>query len=155
MNPSNPLLMQRLGDGFAILGQSDKASEYYLKVLERYPALPGLREKLVELFLRKEDRKHAAEQLEAIIRNNPTNPQYYYLLGSIAYEDKNPAKAVDYYNKALLLNPDFHPEKSAGKIQRHFRKRVLHGNGLYAHEGLHQCCRASHRGGSDRQRHGY
>lgn len=106
-NPTNPLLMQRLGDGFAILGQTDKATEYYLKVLERFPSMPGLREKLVELFLRKEDRKRAAEQLEAIIRNNPTNPQYYYLLGSIAYEDKNPAKAVEYYNKALLLNSDF------------------------------------------------
>jgi tetratricopeptide (TPR) repeat protein len=107
MEPTSPLLMQRLGDGYAVLGQTDKATEYYLKVLERYPSLPGLREKLVELFLRKEDRKHAAEQLEAIIRNNPTNPQYYYLLGSIAYEEKNPAKAVEYYKKALLLNPDF------------------------------------------------
>ncbi|HUR45159.1 MAG TPA: tetratricopeptide repeat protein [Candidatus Saccharimonadales bacterium] len=107
LEPSNPLLLQRLGDGFAVLGQSDKATQYYLKVLERYPSLPGLREKLVEMFLRKEDHKAATEQLEAIIRNNPTNPQYYYLLGSIAYEDKNPKKAVEFYNKALLLNPDF------------------------------------------------
>jgi tetratricopeptide (TPR) repeat protein len=107
LDPNNPLLLQRLGDGFAALGQSDKAAEYYLKLLERYPSLPGLREKLVELFLRKEDHKSAAEQLQAIIRNNPTNPQYYYLLGSIAYEDKKPNEAVEYYNKALLLNPDF------------------------------------------------
>ena len=107
MDPANPLLLQRLGDGFAALGQSDKATEFYLKLLERYPSLPGLREKLVELFLRKEDHKAAAEQLEAIIRNNPTNPQYYYLLGSIAYEDKRPKEAVEYYTKALMLNPDF------------------------------------------------
>jgi tetratricopeptide (TPR) repeat protein len=107
LDPTNPLLLQRLGDGFSVLGQSDKATEYYLKLLARYPSLPGLREKLVELFLRKEDHKAAAEQLQAIIRNNPTNPQYYYLLGSIAYEDKKPQEAVDYYNKALMLNPDF------------------------------------------------
>ncbi|HEY0457164.1 MAG TPA: tetratricopeptide repeat protein, partial [Verrucomicrobiae bacterium] len=105
--PKNPLLLQRIADVYAITGQTDKATDYYLKVLEKIPSMPGLREKLVEMYLKKEDRKHAAEQLETIIRNNPTNPQYYYLLGSIAYEEKDLKKATEYFSKTILLNPDF------------------------------------------------
>jgi tetratricopeptide (TPR) repeat protein len=78
-------------------------------LLERIPAWPGLREKLAELYLRKQDRQKAAEQLEAVIRNNPTHLQAYYLLGSIAFEDKNPKQAAEYFTKAMLLNPNFEP----------------------------------------------
>jgi tetratricopeptide (TPR) repeat protein len=107
LSPNNPLLMKKLADGFALLGEPDKSTEIYLKLVERFPQLPGLREKLTELYLRKEDRKKAAEQLEQLVRNNPTNPQLYYLLGSIAYEDKDPTNAVTYFKKTLLLNPEF------------------------------------------------
>src|SRR4029077_8601722 len=101
---------------------ADQAAELYLKLLERFPALPGLREKLADLYLRKQDRKHAAEQLEEIIRNNPTSPQAYFVLGSIAYEESMAAnrehedgengekklkEAIEYFNKTLLLKPDF------------------------------------------------
>jgi len=103
----NPVLMKKLADGFALLGEPAKATEIYLKLVERFPTLPGLREKLAEFYLRSEDRKKAAEQLEALVRNNPTNPQLYYLLGSIAYEDKQPKQAIEYFNKAIMLNADF------------------------------------------------
>src|SRR5207248_1119249 len=88
LKPANPLLIQKLAEGFSLVGSSDQAAELYLKLLERFQTLPGLREKLTELYLRKQDKKHAAEQLEEIVRNNPTNPQAYYVLGSIAYEEK-------------------------------------------------------------------
>ena len=107
LETSNPLLMKKLADGLALLGQPEKAVGIYLKLLERFPSLPGLREKLAEFYLRAEDRKKAAEQLQALVRNNPTNPQLYYLLGSIAYEDKQPKQAIEYFNKTILLNPDF------------------------------------------------
>jgi tetratricopeptide (TPR) repeat protein len=40
------------------------------------------------------------------VKNNPTNPQLYYVLGSIAYEDKDSKQAIEYFNKAILLNPE-------------------------------------------------
>jgi tetratricopeptide (TPR) repeat protein len=107
LKPNNPLLMKKLADGFALLGEPEKATEIYLKLVERFPQLPGLREKLTELYLRKEDRKKAAEQLNQLVRNNPTNPNLYYLLGSIAYEEKDPTNAIEYFNKTILLNGDF------------------------------------------------
>jgi tetratricopeptide (TPR) repeat protein len=103
----NPVLMKKLADGLAMLGQPEKATEIYLQLVERFPTLPGLREKLAEFYLRAEDRKKAAEQLRALVRNNPTNPQLHYLLGSIAYEDKDPKQAIEYFNKTIMLNADF------------------------------------------------
>jgi len=62
---------------------------------------------LAELFMRGGDTKKAAEQLEGIIRKNPTNPQAYYFLGAIAHEEKRFKDAADYYRKTLLLDPHF------------------------------------------------
>ncbi len=107
LNPTNPLQLQRLADGLTALGESEKATGLYLKLVERFPTLPGLREKLAEIYLRKEDRKGAATQLEAIIRDNPNNPQVYYLLGNLAYEAKDMKKALEHFNKAMVLNPGF------------------------------------------------
>jgi tetratricopeptide (TPR) repeat protein len=41
--------------------------------------------------------------LKEIIRDTPTNPQAYYFLGAIAYEEKRFADALENYRKALLL----------------------------------------------------
>ncbi len=107
LNSSNPLLQQKLADGLAALGESERAAELYRKLLEKFPNLPALREKLTNVYLRNKDRKKAVEQLEAIIRTNPTSVQSYYMLGSIAFEDKDYKKAMEYFGKALLLNPNF------------------------------------------------
>src|SRR5436190_4635634 len=108
-NPGNPLLLQKMGDGFALLGAPEKAEAVYRKLLDRFPNLPGLREKLAEIYLRAQDKDKAAEQLEAIIRNNPTNPQAYYFLGGIAFEEKKWKEAAEHYNHALVVNPAFEP----------------------------------------------
>ncbi len=119
LKPANPLLLQKMADGFSLLGKNDQAAEMYLKLLARFPTLPGLREKLADLYLLQHDRKRATEQLEEIIRNNPTSPQAYFVLGSFAYEDSNEVEkgppymekklkeAVDYFDKTILLNPGF------------------------------------------------
>lgn len=108
-NPGNPLLLQKMGDGFALLGAPEKAEAVYRKLLDRFPNLPGLREKLAEIYLRAQDRTKAAEQLEAIVRNNPTNPQAHYFLGGIAFEDKKWKEAAEHYNRATVVNPAFEP----------------------------------------------
>jgi tetratricopeptide (TPR) repeat protein len=107
LNPTNPLVQQKLADGFAAIGESERAAELYRKLLEKYPNLPALREKLTDVYLRNKDKKKATEQLEAIVRTNPTSVQSYYMLGSLAFEDKDFKRAVDHFSKALLLNPNF------------------------------------------------
>jgi len=81
-------------------------------LLRKLPDLPLLRErihaKLASIYLRGSDNKHAIEQLEAIIRDDPTNPQAYYYLGRLCYEEKKPAEAADHFRTATVLNPEFH-----------------------------------------------
>jgi tetratricopeptide (TPR) repeat protein len=101
----------RLADSYAALGDEKRASQLYLEVLKDMPDVPLLRErihaKLTDIYLRDKDRKKAMEQLQAIVRDNPSNPQAYYFLGSIAFEDNHLPEAVDYYNKAIALNRNF------------------------------------------------
>jgi tetratricopeptide (TPR) repeat protein len=105
MSPTNLMVLQKLAQGYRLVGESKKASDIYARLVKEYPRLPGLREELTELLLRSNDTKAAADQLNELVRENPTNPQAYVLLGAIAYEEQRYADAVDNYRKALLLNP--------------------------------------------------
>src|ERR1035437_6046517 len=111
LSPVTPLQRLKLADGFNLLGESDKAAQLYLEVLKQPPDLPMVQERvranLTAIYLRGSDHKRAVEQLQAILRDDPTNPQAYYYLGRMALEDKKPAEAADYFSKALLLSPDF------------------------------------------------
>ena len=101
----------RLAEGLNAFGDVDKAAQIYLDLLKALPDLPVIRERvharLAGIFLRESDRKRAVEQLEALVRDDPTNPQAYYYLGFLAYSDKKSAEAAEYFSKAILLNPGF------------------------------------------------
>jgi tetratricopeptide (TPR) repeat protein len=103
MQNTNVVSLQRLAQGFMFLGDTKRAAEVYQKMMAGNPDLIGIREALAELYLRDNDPKRAAEQLKEIIRDTPTNPQAYYFLGAIAYEEKRFSEALDHYRKALLL----------------------------------------------------
>ena len=111
LGPLTPLLRLKLADGFNVLGDSTRAAQLYLEVLKHPPDLPLVEERvranLTAIYLRGSDHKRAVEQLQAILRDDPTNPQVYYYLGRMALEGKNPADAADYFSKAVLMSPDF------------------------------------------------
>ena len=111
LNPPAPALRLRLADGFNSLGQTSRAAAIYLELLKDLPDVPLFRErvhaKLATIYLRGSDADRATEQLEAILRDDPTNPQVYYYLGRIAYENKKASDAVEFLRKAILLSPDF------------------------------------------------
>src|SRR2546430_2988437 len=109
LKPENLLVIQRLADGYKSAGEFARAEEYYLELLDRFPALPGTREKLADIYLRTGKKDKAAEQLAAISRDNPRNEQAYYYLGNIAYQEKRFSDAEDYFEQALTLKPEFEP----------------------------------------------
>ena len=128
LNPTEPMLVQKLGQGFDVLGQPEKAALFYVKLLEKYPNLPELRERLVRIYLGKSDHAKATEQLEALLRRNPTNPQIYLLLGSVKFEEKKPKEAEDYFRRALLLAPDLEPvyyDLAAAQINQDHPREAL------------------------------
>jgi tetratricopeptide (TPR) repeat protein len=101
----------RLADAFNMLGQEDEAAQIYQELLRQLRDIPevrdGVRAKLTEIYLRDHDHKRAIEQLEGMVRENPTDPQPYYSLGSIAYSDTNYVQAAEYFSKVVLLEPNF------------------------------------------------
>ncbi len=109
LKPQNPSLIQKLADGYRLMGEFVKAEGHYLELLERFPALPGLRDKLADIYLRTDRKDKAAEQFEALSRDNPSNEQAYFILGNIAYQERRLNDAVDYYERALMLKPEFEP----------------------------------------------
>jgi len=111
LHPANIQLRLAMADHLNALGESKRAAPIYLDALKDLPDIPNLRERiharLTDIYLRNEDHQAAAEQLKAILRTDPTNPQIYYYLGSIAMDDKKPAEAAEYFSKTVLLNPEF------------------------------------------------
>jgi tetratricopeptide (TPR) repeat protein len=112
LEPVSVVIQQRLADAYRRIDEPKKATAIYLKMLEAYPepslARDALREKLANIYLQNDDKKGAAEQLQAIVRNNPTRyPQAWYFLGTIAASENKFTLALENIQKALLLNPEF------------------------------------------------
>ncbi|MDB6017546.1 MAG: Tetratricopeptide 2 repeat protein [Pedosphaera sp.] len=111
LKPVEPRLRLKLADGFNMLGDTKNATELYLQLLRGYGDLPELRNdvrgKLADVYLREHDAGKAIEQLESIVREDPANPQAYYVLGGLAVDARKFPEAEDYFQKTLLLSDNF------------------------------------------------
>ncbi|MHB8521437.1 MAG: tetratricopeptide repeat protein [Limisphaerales bacterium] len=107
LKAAKPDLLLKLADGYNAMGEFAKAKVIYLQLLKQDPPMPAVREKLTDLYIRSGDRQGAREQLENIRRDTPTNPQVYYLLGTLAADEKDYARAAENYEKTILLSPEF------------------------------------------------
>lgn len=113
-NPSEPIVLQKMADTYKLIGELGRAANLYLDLLQKRPPDNRvlrriLREQLVRLYVAADERTKAAEQLNEILKEDGANPQVYYLLGAIAAEEKQYARAADYYEKTILLKEDFEP----------------------------------------------
>ncbi|MEY2407771.1 MAG: hypothetical protein QOF48_441 [Verrucomicrobiota bacterium] len=109
LKPANLALLQRLADGLNFFSDADAAARIYTQLLARLPKLAGVREKLVEILIRRQDRTNAIVHLRMLVGDNPTSPQFNYLLGTLLFEERLPKEGAEYLNKALRFNADFEP----------------------------------------------
>ncbi len=105
-------LRLRLADTLYLVNDNERAAQLYLELLKQVGNLPPLRDhvraNLTDIYLtRAPDRKRAVEQLEAILRDDPSNAQAYYFLATIAYDEKRMTNAVEFMKKTLLFSPNF------------------------------------------------
>lgn len=111
LEPAAVSLRLRLADGFYMLGHPEKAAPLYEQSLGQLDELPMLRDtvraKLADIYLRAHDNKRAAAKLEDLIQQDPSNAQAYFVLGSIAYDEKRWADATENMEKAILFAPNF------------------------------------------------
>ena len=110
LKPAEVRIQLRLADSFNLLEKSGEAQRWYEAVVKQLadtsPQYDSVHAKLADIYLNNHDSKRAAEQLEAIVRDNPTDARTYYILGGIALDDTNYAKAAENFANAILFNPD-------------------------------------------------
>lgn len=107
--PENPLVLQRIADLYMLHSEPTRAEPIYVQLMNRFPGIPGLRERLANIYIRLDRNAEAEKLLQEISRENPTDPTTYFFLGALAYEAKDYEKAAEHYQTALKLNPDFEP----------------------------------------------
>lgn len=106
LRPTEPSEVLRLADLFQLFGEGTKALPLYQGLLEAHPDLPGLRERLADVYLRTDNKAKAVEQLRILSERQPTNPLPQYYLGVLALEAKQYDDAVSAFNRVLILRPD-------------------------------------------------
>ena len=109
LNPKDPAEVLRLADLLQLFGEGTKSLPLYQRLLDSDPDLPGLRERLAEVYLRTDNKDKAAEQLRILALQKPTNPLPHYYLGVLALEAKRFDEAVSSFNQVLILRPDNEP----------------------------------------------
>lgn len=108
--PADAQLRLRLADAFNTLGQTTESAAIYRDVLgelEEHPFMrDAIRAKLMDVYLRGRNIKEAAEQLEEVVRENPTDIQAHSMLADIYETQTNYVGAAEALSKVVLLNPD-------------------------------------------------
>jgi tetratricopeptide (TPR) repeat protein len=109
LKPDEPVLLQKMGETYEALGEIAKAETLYKELRERFPKNPLPAAMLADLYLKQGRPKEAREHLEALKREDPTNPRPFHYLGLIAFEEQDYETAADDFSHALLLNADYEP----------------------------------------------
>lgn len=107
--PADASLNLRLADRFSAMGRMSDSEAVLKEFQQRVPRSPAALARLAEMYLRSGRVPEAGAQLEALRKIDPSNPMTYYLLGSVAMEEKQFEKARNHYERVILLNPGFEP----------------------------------------------
>jgi tetratricopeptide (TPR) repeat protein len=98
----------RLGNIHHSMKRYDQAEVFYRKALEMKPADPQYFESLGMTLSESGNPTQAAEVLERAIHIDQENPDAYYYLGTIYARDfRDVRKALPYFERLVLLDPDY------------------------------------------------
>jgi len=106
----DPRLAQAIGEASYYLGKNDVALTMLQEYIATYPEGPraGLSFFLCgELYVRLARFMHADIAFSAAVQHNPNNPSWWARLGWARENARKPLQALDAYEKALALNPNF------------------------------------------------
>jgi tetratricopeptide (TPR) repeat protein len=85
------------------------------EAVDKYPTNANLRNREIQLYLQTGRIKEVSSKLDKAIEVDPKNKSLYYYSGFIAMQAKNYDKAIELFNKAIALDPQyFEPNLGAG-----------------------------------------
>ncbi len=103
--PSDPVLRQRMGDAYLFHGEPGKAEGIFERLFAERPELPGVREKLINVYFRTNKEK-ATAMLNNLRKEAPTDPRPHLFLGQLALDGDRMPEALEHFETALRLNPN-------------------------------------------------
>lgn len=88
-------------------GENEKATLLMKKAREESPDDVSLMYAQAEMFYKSEDMINYKKIINEVIINDPNNPDLYYNLGVASAKNDEKEAALNYYTKAIELNPDY------------------------------------------------
>jgi tetratricopeptide (TPR) repeat protein len=88
-------------------GNAEKAMEYIKKGREAYPDNNNLIVEELEDYLKNDKHEEALTSLKTAIANDPKNAVLYFAQGTVHESLKQENEAIESYNKALEINPEY------------------------------------------------
>ncbi len=105
LDPQETNVLLRLAELNQTLGRPADAEKFFKAAKARAPRNPFAAARLAEMYLRDGKLIEATEQLEALSRDEPTNPVPLYYLGVMAMERRDAQRAEELFGRAVALDP--------------------------------------------------
>jgi tetratricopeptide (TPR) repeat protein len=88
-------------------GEKEKATELMKKARAASPSDKSLMYAEAELYYTSGDMTNYKKIISELIKSDPNNPDLYYNLGVASSRNGEKVEAMEYYSKAIELNPDY------------------------------------------------
>lgn len=105
--PNNPDTLYRIGYMYEKLGDSDEALHQYKNALEFDKNNAYFHNSIASIYRAKEEFASARMHLNASLDIDPQNPVTHYNYGNLLVDMKNTEQALEMYEKAVELEPEF------------------------------------------------
>jgi tetratricopeptide (TPR) repeat protein len=97
------------GNDFFLLGYEDLAIAEYMKALYADPSYTDAYYNLSRIYIERKDSRRAAEVLERLLKITPNDLESRVMLAEQLVADKQYPKAIQQYQQALDINPNYDP----------------------------------------------
>lgn len=104
--PEKVELYFELANVYGDNGELEKAIQS-LDTLQKYAGISdAITLNKFRLYNMMDQKERAFEEIQSVIDNNPDNIRYLLLMGDLYLQDNQPEKALDYYNRARLIDEE-------------------------------------------------
>lgn len=141
INPEFASAINGIGAAWSWLGDSDKELEYYKKAYRIDKTNPTIFSNLVFCLydLNKFDELlEIAKNCSQKTINNVTNSSVFYYLGKVLLDNKLADEAIDFFNKALKLDPDEELFKDSIKEAETVKNTIIPQNTSQNNENIEE-----------------